>query len=122
MKKELTKAEEQIMQKLWALQRGFTREILAEFKSDTKPSYTTVATVLTVLENKGFVKHEMIGNAKRYTPLVSKDLYGQQAAQGLLAKYFDGSLSTLVSHFSEKGEVDINEIDQIIESLKKHKK
>lgn len=110
------------MQILWRLNRGFTREILAEFTSKSKPSYTTVATVLTVLENKGFVEHQMIGNAKRYTPLVSKNLYGQQAAQGLLAKYFDGSLSSLVSHFSEKGEVDINQIDQIIEALKKHKR
>lgn len=118
----LTKAEEQVMQILWQLERAFTKEIVAEFDSSKKPSYTTVATVLTVLEKKGFVQQEMIGNAKRYTPLVSKASYGKEAAQGLLSKYFDGSLSTLVSFFSEKGEVDIREIDQIIEVLNKQKK
>jgi len=118
--KTLTKAEEQVMQILWGLEKAFTKEVIAEFK-DKKPSYTTVATVLTVLEKKGFVSQEMIGNAKRYTPIVSKDSYGQQAAQGLLTKYFDGSLSSLVSYFSEKGKVDIGEVDEIIDALKKHK-
>ena len=118
----LTKAEEQVMHILWSLNNAFTKEIIAEFKTNKKPSYTTVATVLTVLEKKGFVEQEMIGNAKRYTALVSKDAYGQEAAQGLISKYFDGSLSTLVSFFSDQGEVDIKEVDQIIEILEKQKK
>lgn len=120
--KTLTKAEEQVMQILWQLERAFTKEIVAEFDTSKKPSYTTVATVLTVLEKKGFVQQEMIGNAKRYSPLVAKNEYAKEAAQGLISKYFDGSLSTLVSFFSEKDEVDIKEIDQIIQTLNKHKK
>lgn len=120
--KTLTKAEEQIMQILWQLERAFTKEIVAEFDNTKKPSYTTVATVLTVLEKKGFVEQEMIGNAKRYSPLVPKEEYAKEAAQGLISKYFDGSLSRLVSHFTDKKEVDLDELDQIISLLEQKKK
>ena len=65
--KELTKAEERVMQIVWDLEKAFTREVLEQFKKE-KPSYTTVATVLTVLEQKGFVAHEMLGNSKQYYP------------------------------------------------------
>ena len=71
--KELTKAEERVMQIVWDLEKAFTREILEQFKKE-KPSYTTVATVLTVLEQKGFVAHEMLGNSKQYYPLISNCL------------------------------------------------
>lgn len=114
--KELTKAEERIMQILWGLEKAFTREILEEFKQDT-PSYTTVATVLTVLEQKGFVAHEMMGNSKRYYPLITKSKYSDFAMSNVLSKYFGGSLSQLVSFFTDRKKMDINELDEIIKIL-----
>ena len=111
--KDLTKAEERVMQILWKLEKGFTRDIIALFEHET-PSYTTVATVLTVLENKGFVKQEKIGNSKRYEPIVSKDQYSQFALSGVIGKYFEGSLSKLVSFFSEKKDLDMQELDEIL--------
>tara|TARA_Y100000588_G_C14196086_1_gene900280 strand:+ start:859 stop:1227 length:369 start_codon:yes stop_codon:yes gene_type:complete len=118
--KELTKAEERVMQILWKLEKAFTREVVNEFKKDP-PSYTTVATVLTVLEQKGFVKQEMIGNAKRYAPAVSKTAYSEFTMNNVLGKYFEGSLSRLVSFFTERKDLDIDELEEIIKIIEDKK-
>ena len=118
--KELTKAEEKIMQILWKLEKAFTREILDEFEGDP-PSYTTVATVFTVLEQKGFVAHEMLGNSKRFYPLISKEKYSDFAMSNVMGKYFEGSLSRLVSFFADRKKLDLNELDKIIKILEDKK-
>jgi len=118
--KELTKAEEKIMQLLWGLEKAFTREIVDQFETD-KPSYTTVATVLTVLEQKGFVAHEMLGNSKRFYPLITKDKYSDFAMSSVMGKYFEGSLSRMVSFFADRKKMDLKELDQIIKILEDKK-
>jgi len=118
--KELTKAEEKVMQLLWKLEKAFTREILGQFESDP-PSYTTVATVLTVLEQKGFVAHEVLGNSKRFYPLVTKEKYSDFAMSNVMGKYFEGSLSRLVSFFADRKKMDLKELDQIIKILEDKK-
>lgn len=118
--KELTKAEERIMQLLWKLKKAFTRDILNQFEED-KPSYTTVATVLTVLEQKGFVAHKVLGNSKEYYPLISREKYSDFAMSNVLGKYFEGSLSQLVSFFAEKKKLDLEELNEIIEILESKK-
>jgi BlaI family penicillinase repressor len=118
--KELTKAEERIMQILWQLEKAFTRDILNQFESDP-PSYTTVATVLTVLEQKGFIDHEKLGNSKRYFPIVSKEAYSEFALGNVVGKYFEGSLSKLVSFFTQKQDIDLKELNEIIDVIEKTK-
>lgn len=118
--KELTKAEERIMQILWKLERAFTREILDQFDS-SPPGYTTVATVLSVLEQKGFVSNEMLGNSKRYYPLITKEKYSDFAVSNVMGKYFEGSLSRLVSFFTDHKKLDLNELDEIIQILEDKK-
>lgn len=119
--KELTKAEERIMQLLWKLEKAFTREIVDEFENN-KPSYTTVATVLTVLEQKGFVANEKLGNSKRYHPLITKEQYSDFALNNVVGKYFEGSLSKLVSFFTEKKDMDLDELNEIMDIIEKNKK
>ena len=118
---KLTKAEEQIMRILWQLKKAFVKEIIAEFKvpDDKKPKYTTVATVMKVLENKGFVKSEKFGNSNRYTPIVSEEYYSEFAVKDVMSKYFDGSLSKLVSFFVKKDKVNLNELDDIMGLIEK---
>ena len=118
--KELTKAEERIMQILWDLEKAFTREVLDQFENEP-PSYTTVATVLTVLEQKGFVAHEMMGNSKRYYPLISKSKYSDFAMSNVMSKYFEGSLTRLVSFFADRKKMDIQELDEIIKIVESKK-
>ena len=74
MTKELTKAEEQVMQILWQLEKAFVKEIIEQMP-DPKPAYNTVSTIVRILEKKGFVSYEAFGKTHRYYPLMSKREY-----------------------------------------------
>ena len=116
--KELTKAEEEVMQVLWSLERGFVKEILAEFK-EPKPAYNTVSTIIRILEKKGFVGFEAFGKSHRYYPIVSKEVYKESISKSLLSKYFEGSAQNLISFFAKKEEISVEELDQLLKELKK---
>ena len=98
---ELTRGEEEVMQILWSIGSGFINDIIARME-EPKPKYTTVATFVKILENKGFVRHEAVGKSHRYFPLVSKEDYAGNKMRSMLSNYFDGSLSQMVSFFSQK--------------------
>lgn len=120
--KELTKAEEQIMQILWQLEQGFVKDILEKFpENDKKPKYTTVATVMKVLEKKGFVSYKVYGNTYQYYPLVTQENYSNFTVNKVVKNYFDGSLKRLVSFFVKKNEVDMQELDEIMKLIEKNK-
>ena len=72
--KELTRAEEQIMQVLWDLGKGFVKDIIDKLP-EPRPAYNTVSTIVRILQDKGFVGHETFGKSHCYYPLVAKDTY-----------------------------------------------
>ena len=118
--KELTKAEEQVMQILWRLEKAFVKDILEEMP-DPKPAYNTVSTIVRILETKGFVDHKAYGKTHEYFPLVSKDKYKQFSLDNLMSGYFNGSFQNLVSFFAKKEKMDVNEIDQLLKQLEEFK-
>ncbi|HEY0897063.1 MAG TPA: BlaI/MecI/CopY family transcriptional regulator, partial [Sphingobacteriaceae bacterium] len=85
--KELTKAEEQIMQVLWDLGSGFVKDVIDRLP-DPKPAYNTVSTIVRILETKGFVDHEAFGKSHRYRPVISREQYKSFATEKLLSGYF----------------------------------
>jgi BlaI family transcriptional regulator, penicillinase repressor len=110
--KQLTRAEEEIMQILWQLRKGFVRDIL-ERLPEPKPAYTTVSTVVRVLEKKGFVAYTQYGNTYEYYPLVDKNSYSKQQFRHFLEDYFGGSFEKLLSFFANEKEVDIRELEKM---------
>ena len=94
--KELTKAEEQIMQVLWDLNRAFVKEIIDRLP-DPKPAYNTVSTIVRILQDKGFVGHETYGKSHCYYPLVDKDTYTRKFLKNFIGNYFQNSFSQMVS-------------------------
>ena len=115
--KELTKAEEQVMQILWEIKSGFIKDILVRFR-EPKPAYTTVSTIVRILEEKAFIGHNAYGKAHEYYPLVEKSTYTRILMKGIMMKYFGNSLRQMVSFFShEKGMTasELEELKQIIE-------
>jgi Predicted transcriptional regulator len=116
--KELTKAEEEIMQILWLLKTAFVNDIIAEIP-EPKPAYNTVSTIVRILEKKGFVGHKAYGNAHEYFPLIAKELYTQTYFKGVLKNYFANSFTNLVSFFSKADELDVQEMEEIMKLLKK---
>lgn len=109
------------MQILWRIERGFVNDIIAEIE-EPKPKYTTVATFIKILENKGFVAHETFGKSYRYYPLVARGEYAKSRMSALLGSYFDGSLARMVSFFSEQEDISMEEMNEILDIMQKAKK
>lgn len=115
--RELTRAEEQIMQILWGLEKGFVKDILVKMP-EPKPAYNTVSTIIRILERKGFVKHETFGKSHEYYPIVSKDDYRSFSIKNLLTGYFGGSFSRLASFFAKDENLDLKELEQLMDEVK----
>lgn len=118
---ELTRGEEEIMQILWRLGDGVVNEIIARTK-EPHPKYTTVATFLKILENKGFVGHTPEGKSHRYHPLVSREDYARGVMSSVLSSYFDGSLAQMVSFFSRHEDISVKEMDEILAIMQNARK
>ena len=119
-RKKLTPAEEEIMQVLWKIEKGIIKDILKEFPNP-KPAYNTIATVLRVMENKGFVAHEQKGVFFHFYPLIIKDVYAKIQAKNLIKTYFESSLLKLTAAFAKEENLssdDIGQINQIFAAAK----
>jgi BlaI family transcriptional regulator, penicillinase repressor len=115
--RELTRAEESIMQILWDIEKGFVKDIL-EKMSEPKPAYNTVSTLVRILERKGFVSHKAYGKSHEYFPIVSKDEYRSFSIKNLLSGYFGNSFSKLASFFAKDKNLDMKEIEKILSEVK----
>jgi len=111
--KALTKAEEQIMQILWNLKEGVVKEVVDGF-DEPKPAYTTVATVLKVLEKKEFVAHKSIGNTHLFFPAISKKEYTKFQFGSLLKDYFNGSFPKMATFFAKENNISISELEEML--------
>ena len=110
--RELTKGEEQVMQVIWSIGQGFANEIMAAFP-EPKPAYNTVLTVIKILENKGFVKHETFCRANRYSAVISKEEYSQRYLGSVVERYFNNSYLDLVSAFAKKENFSLEELEAL---------
>jgi predicted transcriptional regulator len=118
--KELTKAEDQVMQILWKLQNAFVKDIVEEMP-DPKPAYNTVSTIVRILETKGFVDHKAYGKTHEYFPLITKEKYTKFYLNNLLKGYFNGSFQNLVSFFAKENKMDIKSLEKLLEEIKNQK-
>lgn len=116
--KELTRAEEQIMQVLWQIKKGFVKDIIDQLP-EPKPAYNTVSTIVRILEQKGFVSHKAFGKTHEYHPIVAKDKYSKFYLNNFLSGYFGGSFQNLVSFFAKENDMDINEVEELMKNIKK---
>lgn len=115
---DLTKAEEQVMKILWNIEKGLIREIVKNYE-EPKPAYTTVATIIKILEKKGFVSKTPIGNTFEYFPLISKQEYTNGYLNRFVNKYFSNSYKSLISSFSSNENLSTKEMEEIIELFQK---
>jgi BlaI family transcriptional regulator, penicillinase repressor len=115
--KQLTQAEEEVMQVLWRLEAAFVKEIVEEFP-EPKPAYNTVSTIIRILEKKGVVGYTAFGNTHQYFPLINKEEYSQKYINRFVEKYFSGSHSQLVSFFAEKEDLSVNDLEKLLKELK----
>ncbi len=110
--KELTKAEEQVMQLIWEIKQGFVKEILDRME-EPKPAYNTVSTIVRILEKKGYVGYKAYGKTHQYYPLVSKQDYRKELMGGVVKNYFSNSFRQLVSFFAEEKQLSLKELEEL---------
>ena len=120
MIKPLTKAEEQIMQTIWKLGEAYLKDIVEE-QSEPRPHPNTVATILKILMDKGFVDVEVHGRIHRYFALVSKDEYSSSTIQSLVSNYFEGSFADVVSFMLKKRNLKVKDLELLLEQMKNKK-
>ena len=118
---QLTKAEEQVMHILWMLEECTVQDIREKFE-DPKPARTTIATVLGVLENKGFATHKSFGRVNVYYSKISKKTYSKTQLSGMIKNYFNNSFAAMTSFFAKENNISLEEMDKILEEARKELK
>lgn len=118
---QLTKAEEEVMQVLWDLEHAFVRDILEKYP-EPRPAYTTLSTIVRILEEKGVIGHETMGRAHRYHPLISKEDYRKQSLKRLANNYFGGSLKEIASCWAQDEDLSTEELQALLDIIDKKKK
>ena len=116
--KSLTRAEEQVMQVLWKLDKAFLRQIV-DAMPPPAPHSNTVATLLKILVEKEFVKVHVIGRNHEYSPLVSKEDYSKRTMKQMVKGYFEGSFSNVVSFMVKENNISVEELEQLLHQIKK---
>ncbi len=116
--KELTKAEEQVMQLLWRLEKAFVKDLMEEMP-DPKPAYNTVSTIVRILEKKGFVGHNAYGKTHEYYPLLTRDEYTRSYMKKFMRNYFSGSFKEMVSFFAKEDNMSLSDFDHLMEDVKR---
>lgn len=114
--KELTRAEEQVMQHLWKLEKAFVNDIIDRMP-EPKPAYNTISTIIRILQKKGFVGYTAYGKTHQYHPIVTRDEYTRSYMKGFLSKYFSDSYKNMVSFFTKNDKITLHELEEIISVL-----
>ncbi len=115
---ELTKAEEQIMQMLWKMKKGFVKDIVEQFE-DPKPAYNTVSTIIRILEKKGAVDYKAYGKTYEYFPIITKQDYTKKQINNIVKNYFGNSFKKMVSFFSQQEDLSVKELEQLVKNMEK---
>jgi BlaI family penicillinase repressor len=114
--KDLTKAEEQIMQIIWQIEKGYVKDVI-DLLPIPKPAYNTVSTIIRILETKGFIGHHAFGKSHQYYALIGKEDYKRHATEKLMGGYFENSVESMFSFFVKEEKIDLNDVDEILKMI-----
>lgn len=119
--RQLTKAEMEIMNVLWERGEGMTTHEIIEEYPEPKPAYSTIATFLKILTNKGFIqsrKQEGGGKTFVFTPTISMEAYTNRVMKEVKSTFFGNSLKSMLSFFAKQEEVSEKDLQEIMEMIK----
>jgi len=114
---KLTKAEEEIMHMLWEEPEPCTVSHLISKMPEPQPPHSTISSIVRILENKGFLDHKTYGRTHVYFTIIAKKEYTKLSVSNLIGKYFEGSMSELVSFLVKEDDLSIKDLGEIIKKL-----
>ncbi len=109
---QLSKSEEELMNHLWKMEKGFMKDLLEAYP-EPKPAPTTVATLLKRMTDKGFVAYNTFGKSREYFPLVKKKAYFSKHVNGLIKDFFNDSASQFASFFTKETNLSKTELEEL---------
>ena len=110
---KLTRAEEQVMQVLWEMERGLVKDMLDKLP-EPKPAYNTVSTIIRILEKKGFVDHKAYGTTYEYFPLIKKEDYANFHFSDFMKNYFNDSFPRMAAFFARENNLSMKDMEEIM--------
>lgn len=119
--KSLTKAEEQVMEAMWAVQQGFLKDIVEALPAPA-PHPNTVATLIKILIEKGYVTFEPQGRNNLYKVKIARTQYAKTSFSKIMKTYFGGSPSNVVSHLLKDHNLSVSELEDLLKKIKSSKK
>ena len=108
------------MQVFWDLQKAFIRDVIP-LLPDPKPHYNSVATIVKILEEKGFLNHETVGNVYCYFPVITREDYQKHAMKDIVSQYFDNSYPRMLAFFAKEQNLTDEELNEIVNLIKSQK-
>lgn len=114
---KLAKREAQIMHAIWELEHAFIKDIV-EAMPEPRPHYNSVSTMVKLLEEKGFVSHEKLGNAHRYFAVVPREDYQEKVVDDVVKGFFDNSPMKLVNYFAREQKLDAADLERLLKMIK----
>ena len=109
----LTDAETRVMAVLWQRKTATVADVVGALKQKRPVSYSTVQTILRILETKGYVSHEKVARAFIYHPLIDERQARRRALRHLVSRLFEGSPSLLVLNVLEDDRIDPSELKRL---------
>jgi BlaI family transcriptional regulator, penicillinase repressor len=109
----LTDAEAQVMGVLWQVNTASVGDVVTALKETRAVTYSTVQTILRILEKKGYVSHDKVARAFVYRPVVDKRQARRRALRHLVSRLFEGSPSLLVLNVLEDEGIDPTERERL---------
>ncbi len=115
-KQMLTEKEAELMNMLWEKGPLFVREMV-DLYSDPKPHFNTVATTIRILETKGYVGHEVLGNSHRFYAVADKSEFRSKSLTDVIRNYFGNSYKIAVSSLIEEEKISVDEVKEILQII-----
>ena len=119
--KKLTDKEEELMHFFWEKGPLYVREIV-ELYPEPRPHFNTISTFVRALEQKEYVNHEQFGNTYRYYAVVSREEYSRKTLRTVMSRYFDNSLTGIVSALFKDENLSDDEIKDLIKQVRENNK
>lgn len=108
------------MQLIWDLENALVSDIISKLPEQDLP-YTTISSIVRILEKKGFVDHRTFGKTHQYYPLISKEEYRKSQMKNFVKTYFDSSYKNVVSFFAENNEISPDDLKEILDLIENKK-
>lgn len=118
---KLTDKEEEVMTFFWQHGRLAIREVVGLYP-EPQPHFNTISTYVHILEKKGYLMREKVGNSLAYSPKIRVEEYRKSTMKGVMRRFFDNSYMKVVSAFVQDEDISLDELKELIKMVEQNKK